>query len=259
MSNSLMPHFNDVQAHYDLSDEFFQLFLDPSQTYSCAYFERDDMTLEQAQAAKVDLSLSKLDLRPGMTLLDVGCGWGATLMRAVENYDVDVVGLTLSRNQQAHVEKLFANSCSPRDKRVVLEGWEKFDEQVDRIVSIGAFEHFGKDRWDDFFHFAYSALPDDGAAVGGRSGAPRRQGRFQHRPRAVAAAALRQDPGPVGRGIAGAPRRGDLRAVRRGLRPVHEVPDRLPVLLRRRVHRREPGDVREAGSCLTTIRRRRSR
>jgi cyclopropane-fatty-acyl-phospholipid synthase len=161
----LQPNFDDVQSHYDLSDEFFLLFLDPSQTYSCAYFERDDMTLEQAQAAKVDLSLSKLGLRPGMTLLDVGCGWGATLMRAIENYDVDVVGLTLSRNQQAHVEKLFANSSSPRDKRVLLEGWEKFEEKVDRIVSIGAFEHFGKDRWDDFFRFAYSALPDDGVMM----------------------------------------------------------------------------------------------
>ena len=97
-----------------------------------------------------------------MTLLDVGCGWGATMMRAVEQYDVDVVGLTLSRNQQAQVEKLFAASTSPRTKRVLLEGWEKFDEPVDRIVSIGAFEHFGQDRYDDFFDFAYHALPDDG-------------------------------------------------------------------------------------------------
>ena len=74
---SSRPHFEDVQAHYDLSDEFFRLFLDPSQTYSCAYFERDDMTLEEAQHAKVDLALGKLGLEPGMTLLDVGCGWGS--------------------------------------------------------------------------------------------------------------------------------------------------------------------------------------
>ena len=152
--SSLKPHFDDVQAHYDLSDEFFRLFLDPTQTYSCAYFVNDDMTLQEAQIAKVDLSLSKLNLRPGMTLLDVGCGWGATMMRAVEQYDADVVGLTLSRNQQAQVEKLFAASTSPRTKRVLLEGWEKFDEPVDRIVSIGAFEHFGQDRYDDFFDFA---------------------------------------------------------------------------------------------------------
>jgi cyclopropane-fatty-acyl-phospholipid synthase len=115
----LAPHFDDVQAHYDLSDEFFRLFLDPTQTYSCAYFVREDMTLRDAQIAKIDLSLSKLGLQPGMTLLDVGCGWGATLMRALERYDVDVVGLTLSRNQQAHVQRLFDGSSSGRTKRVL--------------------------------------------------------------------------------------------------------------------------------------------
>src|ERR1700758_2257204 len=101
----LTPHFADVQAHYDLSDDFFRLFLDPTQTYSCAYFEREDMTLEEAQLAKIDLALVKLGLQPGMTLLDVGCGWGATMRRAVEKYDVDVVGLTLSKNQAVHARK----------------------------------------------------------------------------------------------------------------------------------------------------------
>ena len=164
-TGGLTPYFDDVQAHYDLSDEFFRLFLDPTQTYSCAYFERDDMTLEEAQIAKIDLSLGKLGLEPGMTLLDVGCGWGATMMRAIERYDVNVVGLTLSENQQAHVEQLFARSDSPRSKRVLLEGWEQFDEPVDRIVSIGAFEHFGFDRYTDFFKMAYAALPDNGVMM----------------------------------------------------------------------------------------------
>jgi Mycolic acid cyclopropane synthetase len=81
-TQSLRPHFEDVQAHYDLSDDFFQLFLDPTRTYSCAYFERDDMTLEEAQIAKIDLALGKLGLQPGMTLLEVGCGWGAAMLRA---------------------------------------------------------------------------------------------------------------------------------------------------------------------------------
>lgn len=162
---NLTPHFDDVQAHYDLSDEFFRLFLDPSQTYSCAYFERDDMTLEEAQLAKVDLALGKLGLQPGMTLLDVGCGWGSTMMRAVECYDVDVIGLTLSENQKAHVERVFAASGDGRRKEVLLQGWEQFDQPVDRIVSIGAFEHFGRDRWDDFFSMAYRTLPDDGVML----------------------------------------------------------------------------------------------
>ena len=159
------PHFEDVQAHYDLSDDFFRLFLDPTQTYSCAYFERDDMTLEEAQLAKVDLALGKLGLQPGMTLLDVGCGWGSTMMRAIERYDVNVIGLTLSENQKVHVEKVFAASDSPRTKRVLLAGWEQFNEPVDRIVSIGAFEHFGFDRYDDFFKMAHAAMPDDGVML----------------------------------------------------------------------------------------------
>ena len=164
-TQGLKPHFEDVQAHYDLSDDFFRLFLDPTQTYSCAYFERDDMTLEEAQIAKIDLSLGKMGLQPGMTLLDIGCGWGAVVNRAVEKYDVNVVGLTLSKNQQAHVEGLLAKSDSPRSKEVLLEGWERFDGRADRIVSIGAFEHFGRDRYDDFFTMAHAALPADGVML----------------------------------------------------------------------------------------------
>ncbi len=164
-TSDLKPHFEDVQSHYDLSDDFFRLFLDPTQTYSCAYFERDDMTLHEAQLAKIDLSLGKLGLEPGMTLLDVGCGWGATMRRAIETYDVNVIGLTLSRNQQAHVERSFAEMDTTRSRRVLLQGWEQFTEPVDRIVSIGAFEHFGADRYDAFFDFAYQALPDDGVMM----------------------------------------------------------------------------------------------
>ncbi|OBG30543.1 cyclopropane mycolic acid synthase MmaA2 [Mycobacterium sp. 852002-51057_SCH5723018] len=165
MAKKLTPHFDDVQAHYDLSDDFFRLFLDPTQTYSCAYFEHKDMTLEEAQLAKIDLALGKLGLQPGMTLLDVGCGWGATMRRAIEKYDVDVVGLTLSKNQAAHVQKSFDEMGGPRRKRVLLAGWEQFDEPVNRIVSIGAFEHFGPDRYDDFFALAHNILPADGVML----------------------------------------------------------------------------------------------
>jgi cyclopropane-fatty-acyl-phospholipid synthase len=161
----LRPDFDNVQAHYDLSDEFFRLFLDPTQTYSCAYFESDDMTLEQAQIAKIDLALGKLGLQPGMTLLDIGCGWGATLRRAVQKYDVNVVGLTLSKNQAIAVDTLFRAMDSTLSRRVYLAGWEEFHEPVDRIVSIGAFEHFGKKRYDNFFTMAHDALPADGVML----------------------------------------------------------------------------------------------
>jgi len=165
MSTDLTPHFDDVQSHYDLSDDFYRLFLDPSHTYSCAYFERDDMTLEEAQLAKVDLSLGKLGLEPGMTMLDVGCGWGATMRRAIEKFDVNVIGLTLSKNQAAHVQKSFDELDTTRSRRVLLDGWEQFHEPVDRIVSIGAFEHFGFERYDDFFKMAWDALPAGGTMM----------------------------------------------------------------------------------------------
>jgi cyclopropane-fatty-acyl-phospholipid synthase len=100
-----------------------------------------------------------------MTLLDIGCGWGATLRRAIEKYDVDVIGLTLSKNQAAHVQTMFDEMDTPRTRRVLLQGWEEFTDSVDRIVSIGAFEHFGYDRYGDFFALAHKILPTDGVML----------------------------------------------------------------------------------------------
>ncbi|WP_299563501.1 cyclopropane mycolic acid synthase family methyltransferase [uncultured Mycolicibacterium sp.] len=158
----LRPNFEDIQAHYDLSDDFFGAFQDPTRKYSCAYFTGPDVSLSEAQLANVDLHLDKLDLRPGMTLLDIGCGWGVALRRAIEHYDVNVVGLTLSRNQQAYCQRLLDGLDTDRSWRVLLAGWEQFREPVDRIVSIEAFEHFGFERYDDFFRTCYEILPDDG-------------------------------------------------------------------------------------------------
>src|ERR1700712_6063720 len=118
----LTPRFENIQAHYDLTDEFFRLFLDPTETYSCAYYERDDMTLEEAQIAKIDLALGKLDLKPGMTLLDVGCGWAAMMKRAVEQFDVNVIGLTLSKNQCALGQQILDEVDTDRSRRGLLRG-----------------------------------------------------------------------------------------------------------------------------------------
>lgn len=165
MAEKLTAHTADTQAHQPISDDFFALFLDPSRTYSCAYFEHDGMTLEQAQMAKIDLALGQLSLTPGMTLLDIGCGWGAAMRRAIENYGVDVVGLTLSKSQADHVEQLLDGTATTHSRRVLQAGWEQFDEPVDRIVSIGAFEYFGRDRYPAFFRMAYDVLPPDGVMV----------------------------------------------------------------------------------------------
>ena len=164
-TDSMEPHFEEVQAHYDLSDDFFGTFQDPSRTYSCAYYERDDMSLAEAQLAKLDLALSKLDLRPGMTLLDIGCGWGSMMRRAVERHDVNVVGLTLSKNQCRYAQDLLDGLDSGRSRRVLLRGWEQFDEPVDRIVSIEAIEAFPQERYAPFFQRCADTLPRGGRMV----------------------------------------------------------------------------------------------
>ncbi|RDI49322.1 class I SAM-dependent methyltransferase [Nocardia mexicana] len=161
---ALAPFYRDVQSHYDVSDDFYRLFLDPTMTYSCGYFEPPDATLEQAQLAKIDLALGKLDLRPGMTLLDIGCGWGSTILRAAQRYSVQVVGLTLSRNQfeyaAAEIRRLGLSGVEVR-----LQGWEEFDGAADRIVSIGAFEHFRRERYPEFFRRCHDMLTPGGRMV----------------------------------------------------------------------------------------------
>jgi cyclopropane-fatty-acyl-phospholipid synthase len=158
----LRPYYEESQSIYDISDEFFALFLDPTMGYTCAYFERDDMTLEEAQNAKFDLALGKLNLEPGMTLLDIGCGWGGALKRAIEKYDVNVIGITLSRNQFAYSKAMLGDIATRRNVEVRLQGWEEFEDKVDRIVSIGAFEAFKMKRYAAFFERAYDILPHDG-------------------------------------------------------------------------------------------------
>ena len=166
---ALTPFFEDVQSHYDSSNEFFFLFLDPWRVYSCAYFEREDMSLAEAQLAKIDLSLGKLNLKPGMRLLDIGCGWGGCCRRAAEKYGARAIGLTLSHNQLAYVSKSLAHLAPDQNLgdragtvEIRLQGWEEFHEPVDRIVSIGAFEHFRRERYPAFFSRCRSLLPAEG-------------------------------------------------------------------------------------------------
>ena len=120
------------------------------------------MNLEESQNAKFDLALGKLNLEPGMTLLDVGCGWGGALERAVQNFDVNVIGITLSKAQSEFARERLAKLDTERSIDIRLQGWEEFDEPVDRIVSIGAFEAFKVERYPLFFERAYRILPADG-------------------------------------------------------------------------------------------------
>jgi cyclopropane-fatty-acyl-phospholipid synthase len=106
--HSVPQDARQVQFHYDLSDDFYALWLDPRRVYSCAYFRDPTMTLARAQEAKLDLICRKLRLQPGERFLDIGAGWGALLLWAAEHYGVDATGITVSRNQHAHVQQLIA-------------------------------------------------------------------------------------------------------------------------------------------------------
>ena len=162
VESDLTPYYDESQSIYDISNDFFALFLGPTMGYTCSYFENDDMTLDEAQVAKFDLALGKLHLEPGMTLLDVGCGWGGAMEVAVQKYDVNVIGITLSKAQSEFARERLAKLDTDRSIEVRLQGWEEFNEPVDRIVSIGAFEAFKAERYPLFFERAHSLLPGDG-------------------------------------------------------------------------------------------------
>jgi cyclopropane-fatty-acyl-phospholipid synthase len=149
----------DAGFHYDFSNEFYGLWLDPSMTYSCAWFPTGTETLEEAQAAKLDLAFRKVGLREGHRLLDIGCGWGAAAARAVERYGASAVGLTLSANQLAYAQGRMRPEL-PLEYR--LQSWETYTTHADRIVSFGAFEHFTSAKYPAFFARCRELLPADG-------------------------------------------------------------------------------------------------
>ncbi len=139
---------DDKQAigyHYDVSNEFYALWLDPRMVYSCAYFRSDDDTLEQAQLQKLDHICTKLRLKPGEKFLDIGCGWGALVMRAAEKYGVDATGITLSENQfRLATERIRAAGLQDRCRVLLLDYRDTPGEGVyDKIASVGMFEHVG--------------------------------------------------------------------------------------------------------------------
>ncbi|WP_144638254.1 class I SAM-dependent methyltransferase [Bordetella genomosp. 13] len=151
--HSMERDARQIQFHYDLSDDFYALWLDPRRVYSCAYFRTPDMPLAQAQEAKLDHICRKLRLQPGERFLDVGAGWGGLLLWAAENYGVDATGITLSRNQHAYVNKLIQQKGLAGRVRMELLDYRKLDEAqpFDKIASVGMFEHVGRAQLPDYF------------------------------------------------------------------------------------------------------------
>jgi len=155
----------NVQRHYDLSGEMYKLFLDTDMQYSCAYFERPDMTLEEAQHAKKRHLAAKLSLKAGQSVLDIGSGWGGLGLYLAKSFDVDVLGVTLSTEQHAvATERAQAEGL---DGRVHFEirDYRDLSERFDRIISVGMFEHVGVNHYRTFFEKCATLLKPDGVMV----------------------------------------------------------------------------------------------
>lgn len=156
-----------VQFHYDVSDDFYALWLDPRRVYSCAYYRDAGMTLAKAQEAKLDLICRKLMLQPGERFLDIGAGWGALLLWAAEHYGVRATGITLSKNQHAHVEGLIKARGLAGRVRMELMDYRSLDERegFDKISSVGMFEHVGMAKLPAYFGKIHRLLAPGGLAL----------------------------------------------------------------------------------------------
>ncbi|MCX7122198.1 MAG: cyclopropane fatty acyl phospholipid synthase, partial [Gammaproteobacteria bacterium] len=143
------------EQHYDIGNDLYQRMLDPTMSYTCAYW-KEATTLEEAQLTKLELICQKLQLKPGMRLLDIGCGFGGMAEYAARRYQVEVVGLTISKEQQA----LGMARCKGLPIDLRLQDYREINEKFDRIVSIGMFEHVGPKNYLNYMQVAANALKD---------------------------------------------------------------------------------------------------
>ena len=163
--NSARAARRNVAHHYDLNDRLYDLFLDVDRQYSCAYFTDPANSLDQAQADKKAHIASKLHLKPGQRVLDIGCGWGGMALYLNRVADVDVLGITLSE-EQLRVARARAEAAGVADRvRFELIDYRALEGRFDRIVSIGMFEHVGVPQYDIFFYKCRELLADDGVML----------------------------------------------------------------------------------------------
>ena len=171
-AKSLAAHSSErdaaqIQFHYDVSDDFYALWLDPRRVYSCAYYRDEAMTLAQAQEAKLDLICRKLALKPGERFLDIGAGWGALMLWAAEHYGVEATGITLSKHQHAHVQQVIKARGLEGRVRMELLDYRNMDASrtFDKIASVGMFEHVGHANMTAYFNKVCSLLKPGGLVL----------------------------------------------------------------------------------------------
>ena len=167
-----LTHFNfvkkskdNVAHHYDISDELYDLFLDPKRQYSCAYFKNENDNLEIAQNNKIDHLIKKLNLKPNQKVLDIGSGWGSLAIEIAKKTKCEVTGITLSENQYKYsLEKVKENNLE-NQVQFKLVDYRELNEKFDRIVSVGMFEHVGRKFYKTFFKQVNNLLNDKGLAL----------------------------------------------------------------------------------------------
>lgn len=155
----------NVQHHYDIGNDFYQYFLDPTMTYSCGYQRQETDTLEQMQLQKYELICKKLALQPGESLVDIGCGWGGMLIYAAENYGISGTGITLSLEQAALAKERIAQKGLNDKIKIKIADYREITGQYDKFISIGMFEHVGKDSFTTFMQKAAELLTPDGVGL----------------------------------------------------------------------------------------------
>lgn len=149
--------FQVAKQHYDIGNDVFEAMLDSTMSYSCAYWE-NAQTLEQAQLNKLDMICRKLDLQPGERLLEIGCGWGGLAHHAAMNYDIEVVGITISKEQQHFARR----RCIDLPVKIELIDYRDLNGEFDKIVSVGMFEHVGPKNYSTYFDQVSRLLKTDG-------------------------------------------------------------------------------------------------
>lgn len=166
INNSIKKSKDNAGYHYDIGNDFYQLWLDKSMTYSCGYFRTKDDTLEQAQINKVDYILKKLNLIEGNTLLDIGCGWGELIISAARKYNVHALGVTLSTEQMEKANKRIREEGLENLVEVQLIDYRQIKNRTfDRIVSVGMIEHVGKDYLHEYFKVINTLLNNGGISL----------------------------------------------------------------------------------------------
>jgi len=155
----------NVAHHYDISEKFYDLFLDEKRQYSCAYFKNEDDTLEVAQNNKIDHIIKKLNLKPDNKVLDIGCGWGTLALEIAKKTQCAVVGITLSENQLEYAQQKAKEMNLENQVEFRLADYRQFTEKFDRVVSVGMFEHVGRKFYNKYFSKIFDFLNEDGVAL----------------------------------------------------------------------------------------------